>query len=587
MAVDRGKYEFAYGHDGPYPRAVSLVERHRSAAGEVVVDLGCGYGAIAEKVRDLGLAYLGVDVDGDGLKSLAERGMETLAGDLTRPEVLLADVDRALGGRPVAALCALDVIEHLEPADEVLVLLSRWALDQGGVPLVVSIPNVTHLDLAVKLLLGRWDVTPTGLLDATHLRFFSPDGLARTMARTGWGEIDAADVELPWSDQHFPADAVPLERGTSIGAVLASLRQGAAPGWLTNQFVRAYLPRRPAPASGHSAATAAREHSEDAPFLSVLMRTQGTRTATLGEALLSLAGQSCDDFEVLVLAHDAGEAALAAVRATVEEFHPSFAARVQVVPVVGGGRAYPLNVGARLARGRYLAALDDDDLVLANWVETFRDASAVAPGRVLHAGVARQEVEHTPGAWGDDPGAYQVSDRPRCAYPLTFDLVSHMRDNLTPNNGYAVPRSFVVDMGQQYDESLPVLEDWDFLMRAASLCGVASTGVVTALIRIWRRGDNSFTAHSEEEWRAAHQVVVDKIDRAPLLLGTGSRTRLVELIDYGDGHRQLCDELRGQRDEATAAWAAARAEVEELRASTSWRVTAPLRALTGRLRRRS
>src|SRR6516165_4845723 len=47
--------------------------------------------------------------------------------------------------------------------------------------------------------------------------------------------------------------------------------------------------------------------SDLAPLLSVLMRTQHRRPATLEEALLSLAAQSCDDFELLLLAHDVSE----------------------------------------------------------------------------------------------------------------------------------------------------------------------------------------------------------------------------------------------------------------------------------------
>lgn len=583
---ERGTYQFAYGPNTPYAHAVGLVERHRAAAGEVVVDLGCGYGAIAEPVRDLGLSYLGVDLDPGGLKSLVERGMEAVTGDLTRPDALVAEIRQALGDRPVAALCALDAVEHVANADELLAALSRFALELGGVPLVVSIPNVSHFDLAAKLLLGRWDVTPTGLLDATHVRFFSPSGLERAMAHAGWGEVDADDLELGTSDQHFPADAVVLERESALGALLARVRREAAPGWITNQFVRAYLPRRPTSVTELPPAPDPAQ-----PFLTVLVRTRGTRMTTLVETLLSLAAQTCDDFEVLVLCHDVAEERTAVIRDMVAEFHPSFSGRVRVVPVTGGGRSRPLNVGAVEARGHYLAALDDDDLAFAHWVEALRDAWQAAPGHMLHIGVARQNVVHTPEAWGPE-GGYDVVSKPRAEYPLTFDLLSHLWDNWTPNNGYAVPRSFVNDLGQRYDESLPVLEDWDFLLRAASFCGTWSAGVIGGLVRVWVEGENSMTAHDEEVWEQARRTVRAKFDGAPLLMGKGTMSRAFEVLGrLADAEHQV-RVLHAERDvlnhhlhNAGLALAGARAELDQVRRSTSWRLTAPVRAVTGLVRR--
>ncbi len=64
------------------------------------------------------------------------------------------------------------MIEHLVDPARVFTDLGRLVERLGGPTLVVSIPNVTHIDLATKLLLGRWDMTTTGLLDDTHVTFF-------------------------------------------------------------------------------------------------------------------------------------------------------------------------------------------------------------------------------------------------------------------------------------------------------------------------------------------------------------------------------------------------------------------------------
>jgi SAM-dependent methyltransferase len=556
---------------------MALVSEHVAVTGGVVVDLGCGFGAVAEPVRELGFEYLGVDSEAAGVKDLVGRGMEVLVGDLGRPEELLADVSGCLGGRPVAAMLMLDSLEHLPNADEVLGALHRFACEHGRAPLVVSIPNVTHVDLAIKLLLGRFDMTPTGLLDRTHVRFFSDAGLDEAMGTAGWFEIARKDFEMSQSDQHFPVGTVALEAASSLGQFLREVRAAASPSAFVNQFVRAYLPG-PSPAFRTPPAA---PPSEQGPFLSVLVRTQGKRQHTFVETLLSLAAQDCADFEVLVLCHDVDAPERARIEETIGEFHPAFSGRVRVVEVCGGGRSHPLNVGAAEAAGRYLAVLDDDDVALGNWVGELRGLAEGHPGMVVRIGVAEQWVKELPGAWDGEAG-YEPVDRPRCPYPMHFDLLEHLGENQTPPSGFAVPRSLVTDLGQGWDESLPVYEDWDLLMRAASLCGVANAPVVGALYRRWRVGESSKTAHADHEWQAAQASVISKLDRAPYLLGRGF---VAQLLLAARERSDLETRLAGTQALAAALntlLGDARAEFADIRGSTSWRLTAPLRG-AGRL----
>lgn len=82
-------YRFDYAEGTPYANAVQLIARHRRPGGEVVVDLGCGHGAVAEPLAALGLAYLGVDSAPDGLHDLAGRGFPTLRADLADPQAAI------------------------------------------------------------------------------------------------------------------------------------------------------------------------------------------------------------------------------------------------------------------------------------------------------------------------------------------------------------------------------------------------------------------------------------------------------------------------------------------------------------------
>jgi len=127
-----------------------------------------------------------------------------------------------------------------------------------------------------------------------------------------------------------------------------------------------------------------------------------------------------------------------------------------------------------------------------------------------------------------------------------------------------------------------VYEDWDLLMRAASMCGVANAPVVGALYRRWRVGESSKTAHADHEWQAAQASVISKLDRAPYLLGRGF---VAQLLLAARERSDLETRLAGTQALAAALntlLGDARAEYADIRGSTSWRLTAPLRR-AGRL----
>ena len=563
-----------------------LLRRGGEPKAEVVVDLAPGRTVAAGDVEALGLHYLGLS---EG------------------PGALTAALGPTLRGRRVAALVIGDSLNRVGDLGGYLDGLHGLCDELGGVPVLVVSPNVTHLDIGAKLLIGRWDVTTSGTVSAAYVRHFSTAALHSTMAGHGFAELDAEDRTRARSDQHFPSDVAVLEPGTPVGALVRWLREMARGDAHVDRFVRAYVPAPGVDAVGVDAVGAGPSTPGSAAplFLSVLLRTQGRRAATLQESLLCLAAQTCDDFEVLTLLHDGDERSADSVRELVEEFHESFSRRVRVVSVSGGGRCRPLNEGALLARGEYLAMLDDDDLVLADWVETFRDAARRAPGRVVRTAVANQRIEARPGRWDGEDG-YEVVDRPRLVFSLDFDHVDHLLDNRTPNNGYAFPRSLVTELGLRWDESLPVLEDWDHLLWSASICGVRGVPRITALLRSWEVGEDSKSQHSPALWEATRRRVIDKHGATPLLLDRGAFPQLrARLIDGDvaaehaarleqDVHRTAVelDAARARLEVAEQALEATRdalrsttRQLEEVHGSTSWRITAGLR-LAARAARR-
>lgn len=565
---DGPRYDLSYTEDGVYARAVRLLVEHAPREG-VHLDLGCGFGAIAEPVQEHGLTYVGMDLDDAGLADLRRRGFDTVSVDLRDVPKTLQVVDEVLRGRPLASISLLDTLEHVTTGLPLLAELRSRATGSNAV-LVVSVPNIAHRDIALKLLSGRFDYTTTGLLDSTHLVHHTSDLLDRVMMATGWGQVGSDDLRLPWSDQHFPADHVLLAPESLVHRFLTVLRDSAGPHAETSQFIRAYLPGAPKDLS----LVVDRDGSRDQQFLTVVVRTQGRRPTTLRDALLCLQAQTCQDFEVVVVVHNAGVAEYDDVIAAVRDLPPSLHDRTRMLIVRGGGRARPLNEAVGVAQARYIAVLDDDDLVFAHWVESFKNLALQAAGMVLRSGCVEQAIAESPEVAG-----FRAVGQISAPYPDRFDLLAHIGRNHTPFMSYAFPLSVFRDLGMCFDESLHLCEDWDLELRAAFVVGVSSLPDVTAIYRRWASGSSSATLHDPAEWRRTEKAILAKIDSEPHIFPPGTLAAI----------REATRQRQEWVEREMAALVERNRELEEqalrMEMSQSWRITRPLRAAAGLLRR--
>lgn len=564
------KYDYDFWDGSTYARALGLLERTigmQASPGALVLDLACGAGALATAVsRVLGATYLGIDGDESFRSSVEKRGGEFARVDLDVPrEEMLDQLRSVIGMRRVCAVVMLDGLEHMVRHDDVLGALRELAHEHDA-PVVLSVPNVAHRDVGLKLMMGRWDYTDAGLLDQTHVRFYTELSLRNSLAMSGLHVVDRDDVILESSDQAFPEVHPVLQRRTTIRLFLDMVRQVAENTSAINQFV--WLchsgPRHVPVHSGPS----------DEPFLSVLIRTRGRRLHELRETLLCLLAQSSADFEVLLLLHGAGEATRSAIGDLLAEFPPGLTSNMRVVNVHGGTRARPLNVGFEQAAGRYVAVLDDDDHVMAHWVETFKNLEEEAAGRLIRARCATQGAEVLTVRGRAGSSATSMLSLP---YDAEFSLLAHLIDNQTPFMSVAFPRGVFGHLGLRFDESLSTTEDWDFLLRSASLVGVHDSPEITAIYRRWSNSPASHTDHRQSEWVSNRSAIDRKMDVQPILLPPGEARALRERLlappvpVAPDPARAQAEFLRGRE--------LALHEVLALLGSRSWRITRPIRVL--------
>lgn len=147
-----------------------------------LLDVGCGAGAFAATLREARpgapLEIWGVELDAAAAARARGAVDRVLVGDAVARVGELAD------GAVDCVVCN-DVLEHLsEPA--ALLRQVRRVLAPGGA-LVASVPNVRYFFNVVDLVVhGRWDYVDEGILDRTHLRFFTRDSLRRLLVDEGF-----------------------------------------------------------------------------------------------------------------------------------------------------------------------------------------------------------------------------------------------------------------------------------------------------------------------------------------------------------------------------------------------------------------
>jgi SAM-dependent methyltransferase len=152
-----------------------------------VVEIGCGGGYTLEHLRRTGRCQwtCGVELFPDAAQQARQRVDEVYEGNIEQLELPLAPSS-------IDVILCLDVLEHLVDPWRVVRKLHRL-LKPGGI-VVASIPNVRHYSVVLPLLLkGRWDYTPSGLLDRTHLRFFTQRTALALLESSGL-KVDKADA---------------------------------------------------------------------------------------------------------------------------------------------------------------------------------------------------------------------------------------------------------------------------------------------------------------------------------------------------------------------------------------------------------
>lgn len=151
------------------PEVLALV----SASAKAILDIGCGVGNLGRGIKARQPAkVIGIEWYGTAAKRAAEVLDRVYQGDINKILPQLPD-------ESFDTVIMADVLEHLFDTDGILRLV-RSKLISGG-HLILSLPNVGHWSVVSSLIEGRWDYSEQGLLDRTHVRFFTRSTAIETL----------------------------------------------------------------------------------------------------------------------------------------------------------------------------------------------------------------------------------------------------------------------------------------------------------------------------------------------------------------------------------------------------------------------
>lgn len=169
--MDRG------GKNSVYSRIIGM-----SRPGTRVLDVGCDTGNLGASIKGLGAWVEGVEMDPDAAARATSKLDRVYTGNIEDDELI-----GRLNG-PYDCVIFADVLEHLAEPGKTLERVKRLLSGTGVI--IASLPNVANFRVRIGLLFGRFEYTDIGILDKTHLRFFTKKTARRLFSGAGFSILD-------------------------------------------------------------------------------------------------------------------------------------------------------------------------------------------------------------------------------------------------------------------------------------------------------------------------------------------------------------------------------------------------------------
>jgi 2-polyprenyl-3-methyl-5-hydroxy-6-metoxy-1,4-benzoquinol methylase len=200
--------KFGEDPNGTHAKIVRLVGNDKR-----VLELGTATGYMTKVLRERqNCTIIGVEIDPAAAELAKPYCERIIVGDLD-----LLDLDKELGDDTFDVVVTADVLEHTKNPARILQILKKH-FKPGGY-MAVSLPNIAHGSVRLALLTGVFPYGDWGLLDRTHLRFFTRHSIGELFQKEGY-TIEHAERQFRTIES---CNEVPYDRSVIPPALLQSL----------------------------------------------------------------------------------------------------------------------------------------------------------------------------------------------------------------------------------------------------------------------------------------------------------------------------------------------------------------------------
>ena len=178
-------YQFKDFEGSSHRILIDLITRFADGA-RTLLDLGAAGGELGDALRGSFQRTIGFEFDVDRIGQLQKRFDQAVIADLETVRRLPAKAE---------VIVLADILEHLRDPKALLSCVHASLAPEGH--LFVSVPNIANITVRIGLMLGIFEYRERGILDSSHLRFYTMRAIKRDLERAGFRIVAIRGSSVP------------------------------------------------------------------------------------------------------------------------------------------------------------------------------------------------------------------------------------------------------------------------------------------------------------------------------------------------------------------------------------------------------